>query len=147
MLQDAVQMQNNGDISPDISFWAVENPSLNPPSRAERKVDAGATVLLTQPPFVKSKAEKWFEDVHAMGLSASSSILVGIPMATSPGNLEFWLHLCGLYGRRNGIDIDFPVPRNGQPKEEYEEQVKEWNTKFIRWVRCCCIVVVCVYNC
>ena len=134
MLRDASKMRAQGDLPPSLALWAVENP-INPPERLAKKIEAGAEVVLTQPPFIQSSAERWFDFTQKRGLADEIKILAGIPMATSPGNLEFWLRLCGLGGTSEAAAVmaSFPNSKNGD-KEEYQRLVREWNVKFVRWV-------------
>lgn len=135
MLRDAAAMRAAGDLPPNLGLWAVENPT-NPPERLLRKVDAGAEAVLTQPPFVRASAEVWFREAVASGAAAQAPIMAGVPMATSPGNLSFWLGLCGVAGtpQAEAVARGFPSPGAYGSKQEYDAAVRAWNEEFVRWV-------------
>jgi hypothetical protein len=134
MLLYAHAMREKGDLPASLALWAVENP-VNPPERLLKKVEAGAQVILTQPPFIQSSAEQWFANAEKNGVSSEVKILAGIPMSTSRGNLEFWLRLCGLAGTPEAVAVvaSFPDSSSGD-KEEYQRLVRDWNVKFVQWV-------------
>lgn len=134
MLRDASAMRQSGVIPHSVSLWAVENP-VSPPERLLRKVEAGAEVVITQPPFVRSSAELWFEKAQNSGVLQQAKLIAGIPMASSIGNLNFWLGLCGLGGTPEARQVAnaFPSP-NGLSPEAYQQAVQEWNKEFILWV-------------
>ena len=141
MLRDAVEMRRKGDLPESVALWAVENP-INPPTRLNLKVEAGAEVVLTQPPFLRSSAERWFDSAQRSGAAEQAKVLAGVPIITSIGNLQFWLRLCGVDG--GGADAEavlrsFPtlssVGDAAARTEEYQCAVREWNIKFLQWVR------------
>jgi hypothetical protein len=139
MIRDASKMRAQGDLPAFLALWAVENP-INPPERLLQKVQAGAEVILTQPPFVQTSAERWFESAEKNGVSNEIKLLAGIPMSTSRGNLEFWLSLCGLAGTAEAAAVVASFPDNGirsgssSNKEEYQKLVREWNITFVQRV-------------
>lgn len=135
MLQDAKAMRAAGYLPPDVSLWAVENPLVNPPERALAKVAAGAEVLLTQPPFDREQGELWFGKLRDEGFGNHAKVFAGVPMASSAGNLEFWLRLCGVHDSPDGKAVlrSFPV-QNGAGKAEYAAAVRVWNADFVQWV-------------
>lgn len=134
MLRDASKMRAKGELPASLALWAVENP-INPPERLLKKVQAGAEVILTQPPFLQSSAERWFEFAQKNGVSNEIKLLAGIPMSTSRSNLEFWLRLCGLGGTPEAAMVVSSFPGNGiggGNKEEYQRLVRDWNVTFVR---------------
>ena len=134
MLKDASLMRQTGQIPQNVSFWAVENP-INPPERLLRKIEAGAEAIITQPPFIKSSAERWFELTNNSGVLENVKLIAGIPMVSSLGNLRFWLGLCGLGTSPLAQDVLRSFPEaSGLSKEAYEQEVREWNKEFILWV-------------
>jgi len=136
MLQEASLMRQLGELPSTVSLWAVENPRL-PPERLHRKLSAGAEVILTQPPLVRKQSENWFETAARLCEGTNAQILVGIPMASSRRNLEFWMQLCGLAGALDTQQVlaSFPV-KGTQSQGEYKDAVYEWNATFIEWVSC-----------
>jgi hypothetical protein len=133
MLRDASRLRTQGILPSSLALWAVENP-INPPERLLKKVEAGAEVILTQPPFIESSAEKWFEFAEKNSISSEIKLLAGIPMSTSRGNLEFWLRLCGLARTPEAAAVVASFPDSNGNKEEYQQLVRDWNVKFVQWV-------------
>lgn len=109
-LRIATSMQAGGQLPPSIALWCVDNPMLVNPAvtgsgRARngrpaegllRKADAGAQVVLTQPPLLWSEFERWADDVARLGLPPRVRVVVGAAMLSSARNAEFWMALCGL---------------------------------------------------
>ncbi|BDA40706.1 hypothetical protein COCOBI_01-3590 [Coccomyxa sp. Obi] len=101
VLQDSVSalhlahsLRDQGLLPPQTSLWAVANPLVDTPDTLERKVAAGAEVILTQPPLIYSKFESWFDGVDRLGVASKAKIVIGIPMLTSSRSMLFWLELC-----------------------------------------------------
>ena len=133
LLQAGVRMREAGELPAALSLWAVENPA-HPLESLELKAAAGAEVVLTQPPFLRERSQAWFEGALAAGLSTRVHILPGVPMASSLGNLDFWLRLAGLRDDPGAGQVLGSFPRKG-PRESAEEHaaaVKDWNAAFIR---------------
>jgi hypothetical protein len=134
LLRDASRLRAQGDLPASLALWAVENP-INPPERLLKKVEAGAEVVLTQPPFIQNSAEKWFDSAEKNGIASEIKLLAGMPMSTSRSNLEFWLNLCGLGGTPAAAAVVASFPLNtGGDKEEYQQLVRNWNVNFVQWV-------------
>ncbi|GAX74383.1 hypothetical protein CEUSTIGMA_g1831.t1 [Chlamydomonas eustigma] len=100
-LRAAKKLKSRGLIPGATQLWAVANPNLErDASLLEKKVEHGATTILTQPPFDMAAFEAWLTDVERRGLPDHAvNILVGMPFISSPGNLAFWLSLAGCSGR------------------------------------------------
>lgn len=85
---------------PDQILWAVENPILPDPvaraRRMQRKVEAGAQAILTQPPFLWGRFERWLAEVRELGVT--TPVICGVPIITSSLSLRTWLFLVGLTG-------------------------------------------------
>eukprot|EP00884_Botryococcus_braunii_P021135 jgi/Botrbrau1/7705/Bobra.0159s0140.2 len=94
VLKMATAMRQQGDLPPSISLWATENPLVNDPSSLGAKVEAGAEVIITQPPFLWSKFEDWMTRINKMELNKAVRLLIGTTAITSASNLRFWLRLC-----------------------------------------------------
>lgn len=43
-----------------VQLWATENPLVNSVDSFERKLDAGAEAIITQPPLLPDAFEKWY---------------------------------------------------------------------------------------
>ncbi len=64
-------------------------------------------------------------------------IVVGIPMVSSAGNLDFWLRLCGVRHLPECSDLLAGFPRQGDlGKEAFNAAVKQWNADLIQRVGC-----------
>ena len=66
-----------GDLPPDLELWAVANPLKDDPAWAEVKAEAGAVVLLTQPPLAWGPFEAWAAGIMKRGLHRDVRILGG----------------------------------------------------------------------
>jgi 5,10-methylenetetrahydrofolate reductase len=42
-----------------VQLWATENPLVNSVDSLERKLDAGAEAIITQPPLLPDAFDKW----------------------------------------------------------------------------------------
>lgn len=95
MLRTAHGLRDSGLLPKHTGLWAVENPLINSPARLKQKIDAGAEVILTQPPLLWPVFEQWMEGVARANLAAQTQLVIGVPMLTSASSLRFWLALCG----------------------------------------------------
>ena len=75
----ASAMREEGYLPAGLSLWAVENPMLAPVSRLQQKVDAGAEVVITQPPLLWDRAARWAEEAAAARISAHVKARGGDP--------------------------------------------------------------------
>ena len=91
-------------LSPGDPFelWCVENPlQAFDGGRLARKLEAGATKVVTQPPLLRDAFLRWFEECDgALGGTLTGTtpdpFLVGVPCITSANSLSFWLEICGV---------------------------------------------------
>lgn len=58
------------------------------------QIDAGAEVILTQPPLDWEAFESWMSDARNRGLHTAARLLIGFPCLSSAGNVAFWAALC-----------------------------------------------------
>lgn len=133
MLRDALTMRQQGMLPPELSLWAVENPG-DQLHRLLRKADAGAEVVLTQPPFFAARSLRWFEDAAQAGVGDSLRIVPGVPMASSRANLDFWLQLAGVRGDPEASQVldSFPTQGTGaHAAADFQLAVRQWNADFI----------------
>jgi len=139
MLLDAQKMRERGEIPSNLALWAVENPMISPPGRLQSKIDAGAEVILTQPPFTRTTAERWFQAISDSGAGSAVKIIAGVPMVSSLSNLEFWIRLCGFSHRPEAAEVrrSFPSPQQYSSKQELEAAIHQWNADFVQWVSFC----------
>ena len=99
----AFQMREAGQLSPDLPIWAVENPFVGQVEarvdRLERKVNAKAEAILTQPPFLWERFVQWWNLAHERSLTQQVPIVVGVPVITSVKALRLWFLLVGISRR------------------------------------------------
>ena len=95
LLRAAAELRAGGELPADTGLWAVENPlrARGSAARLERKLEAGAETVVTQPPLLPGRFESWWGDLLSRGLHRDARVLVGVPFLTSPENLRFWLRL------------------------------------------------------
>lgn len=130
ILKRARYMRSQGDIPDSVALWTVGNPMQDSVGSVHRKVDAGAQVILTQPPFFRRASESWFQALE----DVPARILAGVPIITSPRNLAFWCGLCGVDGspEAEALQRTFPVKSMTERDDIYEERVMQWNRQFIQ---------------
>jgi len=96
-LRTAANLRSAGELPASLSLWAVANPLIETDaSRLEQKMEAGAEVVVTQPPLDWPSFERWVTDADRRGLLGSDGcgLVVGVPMLSSAGNVAFWAQLC-----------------------------------------------------
>ncbi|KAL4458173.1 hypothetical protein ABPG75_013038 [Micractinium tetrahymenae] len=137
----ASAMREEGYLPPALSLWAVENPQLAPVARLRRKVDAGAEVVITQPPLLWERTARWAEEADRSLVSSNVKVVLGLPIVPSIGNLDFWLRLCGVRHMPEAQALLRTFPQLGgaegggdsQPsKEEHAAAVRQWNADLIK---------------
>ena len=74
LLQLAATMREQGYLPPSLSLWAVENPMMAPLGRLQQKLDAGAEVILTQPPLAWARAERWMQEADVRRLTDQAKV-------------------------------------------------------------------------
>ena len=133
-LQLAGEMRERGELPASLSLWAVENPMLNPVSRLQRKAEAGAQVVLTQPPLLWARSARWVEESVAQGLAPQQlQLVLGMPMVSSAGNLDFWLRLCGVRGLPEASDLLAAFPQQeALGHAAWQAAVRGWNAELIQ---------------
>eukprot|EP00899_Mesostigma_viride_P028186 jgi/Mesvir1/8552/Mv18355-RA.1 len=103
-IQEAAAWRHAGKLPHDLMLWAVDNPNrphdavsaASAVASLRRKVDAGAQVLVTQPPFLWGPFQRWVDAVNKEGLPGRARFIVGVPFPTSEKSIRFWLRLCGI---------------------------------------------------
>lgn len=73
----ASAMREEGYLPASLSLWAVENPMLAPVDRLQQKADAGAEVILTQPPLLWEATAAWAEQAAARRVSEHVKVGAG----------------------------------------------------------------------
>lgn len=129
ILKRARHMREHGDIPESIDLWTVANPLTDSVDSVRRKVDAGAHVILTQPPFFQKVSEAWCDGLHDIPVR----LLAGVPVITSRRNLAFWFGLCGVDGSPDAYELQKTFPDSAMHQDEsvYEDRVVEWNRRFV----------------
>eukprot|EP00890_Picochlorum_soloecismus_P000102 jgi/Picsp_1/1092/NSC_04575-R1_protein len=134
MLEQAKKLRLQGDISSEIGLWAVCNPGIDPVASLEEKVEAGAELFLTQPPFLHESCEEWFELVKER-IVPNVPILAGVPMISSYNNLLFWIGLCGLDRSNSEVKVlEDSFPRCGSKvgkESNLSQEILDWNLEFM----------------
>lgn len=136
----ASAMREEGYLPPSLSLWAVENPMLAPVARLRQKADAGAEVVLTQPPLLWERTARWAEEADRSLLSSNVKVVLGLPIVPSAGNLDFWLRLCGVRHMPEAQALLRTFPQLGpaeggeqqRSKEEHAAAVRQWNADLIK---------------
>eukprot|EP01025_Chloroclados_australasicus_P006717 TRINITY_DN12143_c1_g1_i1.p1 TRINITY_DN12143_c1_g1~~TRINITY_DN12143_c1_g1_i1.p1 ORF type:complete len:430 (-),score=28.50 TRINITY_DN12143_c1_g1_i1:136-1425(-) len=129
MLSMASDMRAHGEIPAGSSFWAVANPnSLADMNRIKDKFALGADVVITQPPFLLDKFQQWLERdfvssalYNGKDFERSCKLVVGVPIITSPQNLQFWFKLCSMIEIREAVDV--------QQLKQLEQQFQDFYQK------------------
>lgn len=98
LLRLAVRMKEEEALSRDVGLWATVNPMAGDIGKEVdlfvRKVEAGATVVVTQPPLIWERFEDWMVEVRRQGIDCD--IVVGLPIFSSVNNVRFWYRLVGI---------------------------------------------------
>ena len=70
----ASAMREEGYLPASLSLWAVENPMLAPVQRLRQKADAGAEVVVTQPPLLWDRVQRWAEEADRQLVSRNVKV-------------------------------------------------------------------------
>ena len=124
-------------VFPDQPLWAVENPILPGPAararRMQRKVAAGAQVILTQPPFLWGRFIRWLAEVERLGVTVP--IICGVPIITSPLSLRTWLFLVGFTGSHAETDALLERLRQAEARGEAAEAGMRYTVELLQRLR------------
>lgn len=134
-LKLASELRERGDLPRGTELWAVANPNLEPDaSLLEAKANAGAQVILTQPPFDQAAFQTWMGDAARLGLATQMRIVVGMPCISSSGNLAFWLNLAGCVGNPAAMKLlaTFQAAGRGGDKEAFAAYCMQYNTDLFK---------------
>lgn len=136
MISTAAKLRNDGYIDQTTSLWAVENPLLDGPERLQKKIEAGAEAIVTQPPLLWDKYEQWWFASVSKGLIGTESqakVIVGLPVIGSVDTLKFWMKLTHIHHLPESRDIllklEDEVQRNGK------EAIFQWNKNNLVWAK------------
>lgn len=131
-------MRQVGAVPAATSLWAVANPNTEPNlDTLRRKIDAGAEVVLTQPPLDAGAFDAWVQMVDNHSLSQQVRLVIGMPMLTSASSTAFWVSLCSAWRRHACRQLvqEFRAAEQGQAQSEFDEWCRQWNENLIRKVR------------
>jgi hypothetical protein len=132
LLRAAAAARAAGALPAALSLWAVADPAL-PADALLRKADAGAEVVLTQPPLLEGPSASWFAAAERSGAAGRVRLLAGVPVASSAANLDFWLRLAGVRGAPGAEALLAAFPRpGGGGAAEHAAAVRGWNADFVR---------------
>jgi hypothetical protein len=133
LLRAAAAARAAGALPAALSLWAVADLA-RPADALLRKADAGAEVVLTQPPFLQGPSAAWFAAAERSGAAARVRLLAGVPVASSAANLDFWLRLAGVRGApgAEALLAAFPRPGGGGDDAAHAAAVRRWNAAFVR---------------
>ncbi|QDZ21259.1 hypothetical protein HOP50_05g37880 [Chloropicon primus] len=112
-----------------FELWCVENPMLPLDSRRlGLKLESGATKVITQPPLIRGKFQKWFEECDrdlrgSMVGDRADPFVVGIPCITSAKSLSFWFKICGVRPTEGEVALmkEFQERQDSLPPEAFDE--------------------------
>ena len=69
----------DAEIDADVQIWAVWNPYKDSAESVEEKIEAGAEVIVSQPPILSLRFMESFREVQARGLCAPSERSCRLP--------------------------------------------------------------------
>lgn len=136
MISTATKLRNDGYIDQTTALWAVENPLVNGPERLQRKIDAGAEAIVTQPPLLWDKYEQWwFASVKKglIGTESQAKVIVGLPVVGSVDTLKFWMKLTQIHhlpeSRDTLLKLEYEMQKNSK------EAIYQWNKNILARAR------------
>ncbi len=75
--------------APSIFIGAVANPNLESATRTEKKIEAGAEFIQTQPVFDVERFRVWMEEARSLGLPERAFILAGVMLVRSEQSAQY----------------------------------------------------------
>ncbi|KAK9824200.1 hypothetical protein WJX72_008491 [[Myrmecia] bisecta] len=134
-LRMAARLRGEGVLPAEVSLWAVENPLVNQPSRLVHKIEAGAQVVITQPPLLWGRFDQWIQEVHRQGLHKHTRLVIGMPIISSTGNLDFWLRLCNARGQPGAADLlQHFGSKEAEGRVQFWAFCRQWNRRLVEQV-------------
>ena len=97
LIRQVVSLRAEGKLPSNLMVWAVANPiAEHSPDPIVSKIDAGAQVIVTQPPLLWERWEEWTSNAERRGVFARAKVVAGLPIISSARNLDFWHELCDI---------------------------------------------------
>ncbi len=97
MIALARELRTQGVISKELQLWTVGDPGQGASLAAddcERKIHAGADVIVTQPPLKNGSLEAFAAEIKSRNLHLQAKFVIGVPVFGSLRDVEFWGKLC-----------------------------------------------------
>ncbi len=97
MITLARELQTQGVFSKELQLWTVGDPGQGASLAAdncERKISAGANVIVTQPPMKNGSLEAFAGEIKSRNLHLQAKFVIGVPVFGSLKDVEFWGKLC-----------------------------------------------------
>lgn len=97
-LRDLRREMHHGAVPNDLALLAAANPVAGKveAERVERKLEAGADSIVTQPPLLPAAWDAWASEMERRDLFRGFALIVGAACITSERSARWWLGLCGL---------------------------------------------------
>ncbi len=130
MLSLAHELQTQGVLPKELYLWTVGDPNQDASLAAddcERKIRAGANVIVTQPPLKNGSLEAFAKEIKSRNLHLQAKIVIGVPVFGSLKDVEFWGKLC----RFHATEID-KLQKQLSTKESRATYTKQLVTKLER---------------
>mmetsp|Transcript_24483 Transcript_24483/g.77391 ORF Transcript_24483/g.77391 Transcript_24483/m.77391 type:complete len:173 (-) Transcript_24483:67-585(-) len=130
-------MRAAGDLPPGLGLLCVDNPLLAAEGapgaaavadRLQRKIDAGAEAVLTQPPLLEGAYEAWWGELERRGIPSAARVCVGLPVIYNAFTLGLWLRLAGAAGFPESATLVelFGEMERSHSKEAFEAWCVDW---------------------
>lgn len=136
MISTATKLRQNGYIDRSTAIWGVENPLVDGPERLERKIQAGAEAIVTQPPILWGKFEQWwYSSLHRglIGTDSGIKIIVGLPIVGSVETLDFWTKLTQIHHLSESKDLVLKFGIEVETKGK--DAIFQWNKRLLMQAR------------
>lgn len=134
LLETAARLRAAGRVPASVHIWAAANPVTEADAAyAEAKAACGAEAFLTQPPLAWDNFARWMDDARRRGVAGDRTVIVGVPVLTSPRNLSFWIQLCAapFAGEQAALLEVWRQNEKRMAPEEFQAFVLAWNRDLI----------------
>jgi 5,10-methylenetetrahydrofolate reductase len=138
LLDLARQLRRTGDLPADLPLWASWDPFHEPDHGRGldwlvRKIDHGASAILTQPPLLRASFERWVREAERRGVFERAELKVGVPLIISSRNLIFWYQLIGISSAEPEARHAVAAWRRAEAAGTQHQFTLEWNGELTRW--------------